>query len=553
MQKISNYKFLILIVLFGAILRFSYISIMPPSLNWDEISHGYNAYSILKTGKDEWGQLLPMTNFRAYGDYPLPLNLYLTIPFEIIFGLNQTAIRLPHALLGTLTIISVYFLALGLTKKKEIALIASFLSAIDPWLLFPSRAVFQSNLSVFFLVTAMALFFNREKQKWFLPLSLFSLGMTLFSYHTTRIFSPLLLIAIILIYRKEIINKIIKQKKLIIVSLMLIIIFFGSLPFILLNPSSRARSNVVFIIDQGAINQIENQRSLSNSPFKNLLYNKVTYFTEKFLSNYFTYFSPNFLFLEGGTQYQFSVPNEGLLYIFNLPFFYLGLFIVLVYVIKKRNKDYTLLFMWLLLSPLPAAITQDSSAVIRATSMLPLPELFVAFGLYKSVEKINNHKILIYSAFAIIMLLSLENYMEVYAGSYRTNYSWAWQYGYKEVVDFANNNYNKFDEIITTKAYGEPHEYFLFFLKFDPAKYMNDPNLIRFYQSNWYWVDHFDKFWFVNDWQVKDLVTESKHKIDCTNKKCLIITTPDNAPIGFVKINEVKFLDGKTAFEMYTN
>src|SRR5258708_6009804 len=158
--------FLALIVFLGAVLRLSLLTKFPPSLNWDEISHGYNAYSILKSGHDEWGQLLPVTNFRAYGDYPLPLNLYLTIPFEVLFGLTTTAIRLPHALLGTLTIVAVYFLAFGVTKNKKISLLASFLTAIDPWLLFPSRAVFQSNLSVFFLTAGMAAFFNRGKNKW---------------------------------------------------------------------------------------------------------------------------------------------------------------------------------------------------------------------------------------------------------------------------------------------------------------------------------------------------------------------------------------------------
>src|SRR5258708_35471702 len=120
MLKILNLKWLILIVLFGAVLRFGALSQMPPSLNWDEISHGYNAYSILKTGRDEWGQFFPIANFRAYGDYPLPLNLYLTIPFIFVFGLTQNAIRLPHALLGTLAIVAVYFLSIGITINKTI-------------------------------------------------------------------------------------------------------------------------------------------------------------------------------------------------------------------------------------------------------------------------------------------------------------------------------------------------------------------------------------------------------------------------------------------------
>ena len=76
-KLIIDNKILLLVLLLASVLRFSVISKVPPSLNWDEVSHGYNAYSILKTGKDEWGVLLP-TIFRAYGDYKLPVYIYIT-------------------------------------------------------------------------------------------------------------------------------------------------------------------------------------------------------------------------------------------------------------------------------------------------------------------------------------------------------------------------------------------------------------------------------------------------------------------------------------------
>lgn len=534
LRTIENYKWLFLILALGALLRFTALSQLPPSLNWDEISHGYNAYSILKTGRDEWGQLFPITNFRAYGDYPLPLNLYLTIPFIATLGLSAFSIRLPHAILGVLTIVAVYFLTEGVTKNKKVSLIAAFLAAVDPWLLFPSRAVFQSNLSVFFFTAGMAAFFHREKSKWLTPISYLFLALTLFSYHSTRIFSPIFLLALVFVFRKY---------KYLVLSLL-------GIGLILL-PNATARANVVFILDQGAVNQIETLRNASNSPLKKLIYNKATYLAVKVGQNYVNYFSPSFLFLNGGTQYQFSIPGNGVLYLVSLPFFYLGLLLLIQRAIKDKN--FRLILFWLILAPIPAAITQDASAVIRATVMLPIPEILVAIGIQEIVKRIQKYEIIFISIIVFVLLLSLENYMNVYAKGYRTNYSWAWQYGYEQIVNYSKQKYNNYDQIIVTKAYGEPHEYFLFFLKYDPAKYMNDPNLIRFHQSNWYWVDHFDKFWFVNDWQVKDLTTESKHKINCIAQKCLVITTPNNAPEGFNKISSVKFLDGKTAFEMYEN
>jgi 4-amino-4-deoxy-L-arabinose transferase-like glycosyltransferase len=129
MEK-RDLSFLVIIIILGFVLRFAFLTYNPPSLNWDEVSHGYNAYSLLKTGMDQWGQKFPIFNFRAYGDHPTTLNLYLTIPFIAILGLTEFAMRFPHAILGTLTIISVYFLTLGITKKRNLSLLSAFLAAI---------------------------------------------------------------------------------------------------------------------------------------------------------------------------------------------------------------------------------------------------------------------------------------------------------------------------------------------------------------------------------------------------------------------------------------
>src|SRR3972149_8182256 len=251
---IKSNIFLILIVIIAAVLRIVAITKVPPSLNWDEISHGYNAYSILLTGRDEWGQLFPSVNFRAYGDYPLPLNLYITMPFISILGLTEFAVRLPHAIFGVLTVLASYFLALGVTKNKRIGYIVALLVAITPWYLFTSRFVVQSNLSIFLLTVSAAAFFNRDKHKYLLPVSFFSLGLTLFSYHTTRIFSPLFLIGLFVIYKKEILKSFGLERRVKIVSLFFILVFFLPLPFILAKPEARARTKQVFLIDEGSVN-----------------------------------------------------------------------------------------------------------------------------------------------------------------------------------------------------------------------------------------------------------------------------------------------------------
>jgi len=547
---------LLIIIILAACLRLIALTWNPASLNWDEVSHGYNAYSILKTGKDEWGQPFPLTNFRAYGDYPLPLNLYITVPFISFLGLNEFSIRLPHAILGILTVIATYFLALGVTKNKKLSLLTSFLTAIGPWYLFTSRFVLQSNLAVFLLISAMAAFFNREKKRYLLPLSIFLLGLSLFSYHTTRIFSPMLLILMLVIYRKDIIKVVEKDRIVSILLIFFVVLFFLPLPFILSKPEARARSQQVFLINEAAVNKIVEARQSSNLPpfATKLIFNRPTYFVYEFSKNYFNYFSPNFLFFEGGTQYQFSIPGKGLLYLINLPFFYLGILILLKKA-REGKKEYKLIFTWLLIAPIPASITLEKFAVLRSTPILPLPELITAIGFFAILDRLKKSKLFIWIAYFIILIVSAESYLIAYFDDYRTKYSWAWQYGYKEVVHYAKNHYNDYDKIIVNKKYGEPHEFFLFFWPWDPEEYRNDPNLIRFHQSDWYWVDAFDKFYFVNDWEIPSkgntFILESNKEVDCSKESCLLITNPGNYPSGWIKLDTVKFLDETPAFELY--
>ena len=102
--------FLFLFFLFGSILRFIWLDKYPVGFTPDEAAQGYTAYSILKTGRDEWGKRFPL-NPRSFGDFKPPLQTYLMIPSVAVFGLNEFAVRFPNALLSSLAIIGVFLLA----------------------------------------------------------------------------------------------------------------------------------------------------------------------------------------------------------------------------------------------------------------------------------------------------------------------------------------------------------------------------------------------------------------------------------------------------------
>ena len=106
----KGFVFLGVITILAAILRLYQLGKIPLSLEWDEVALGYDAYSILKTGRDQFGQFLPVT-FRSLDDYKPPLYEYLTVPSVFLFGLNAFSTRLPSALIGIATVYLLYFAA----------------------------------------------------------------------------------------------------------------------------------------------------------------------------------------------------------------------------------------------------------------------------------------------------------------------------------------------------------------------------------------------------------------------------------------------------------
>lgn len=544
--------FLALIFLLSLILRLYQLSEMPPALNWDEVSHGYNAESILKTGQDEWGQTFPLANFRAYGDYPLPLNLYLTIPSIFLFGLSELAIRLPHALLGGLTVLVTFWLVQGLGLSVGVGLLTALLVAVSPWTLFTSRFVLQSNLSVFLVTLGLGLFFHRRQKACYLPLSALSLGLSAYAYHNARIVTPLLVLALIWLYRREWRQWWIKKRKTLLLAIIFLLVFFLPLIPILANPEARARASWVSIIDQGAINEIIENRLNSSWPAwsSRFLYNRPVYFLKHFTVNYLGYFSPFFLFFEGGSQYQFSVPGWGLLPTASLPFFYLGLAWLSFWALMKKKNWALAIFAWLLLAPIPAAMTRGSGHVIRATTLLPLPFLLTGLGFWQTVlfvnRRIKKTGSFLLVIFLTAILLSTVFYWQVYFGSYRQDYAWSWQYGYKQATTFIKDHYQDYDQIFITKKYGEPHEFLLFYLNWDPAEYRQGSQLVRYWRSDWYWVDAFDKFRFINDWEIKEKTDPQNLPLG----RHLLITSPGNYLPGWHKIETVNFPDNQPAFEI---
>lgn len=516
--------YLLLIIILGFILRIVFIDKYPPSLNWDEVSHGFNAYSILNTGRDEWGNFMP-TIFRCFGDYKLPAYIYLTVPSVFLFGLNDFSVRLVSILAGSLVSFVIYLiLKIVFLNNPKIPLFGAAISAFSPGTIFLSRIALEANLFMFLFCLSLYLLIQKKY-----PLSTLIFGVSLFTYNSSRVLLPFYLILLVFLLIKDKVKVAKNWYKFLPFIILAIITVFQTL-----NQSGQARYQWVSLLDQGSINRINELRQT----YPRIFVNKATYFFFKATSNYLSHFNPSFLFINGGSHYQFSLPNFFIISPFFLPFLILGLF----YLLKNINQKYfQILLFWLLIAPIPSSITRDAPHVLRSIVFFPIIIIISTIGIdliYKKIPKL--------TTFLIILSLILGQYLfwSKY-NTYTSNYSNSWQYGYQEVVGFIKDNYQNYNQIIITKKYGEPHEFILFYWPWNPKEYQNNPSKVWDFHANWYWIDGFDKFKFVNDWEIKENTLNISSK-----NKTLLITSPNNYNQGNRLVKTINFLDNTPAFEI---
>lgn len=547
MTKIKSLIFwLILVIAF--FLRFYQLGNFPVSLNWDEVSHGYNAYSLLKTGKDQWGTSWPIFNFRAYGDYPTTLNMYLSLPFVSLLGLNAFSIRIISALCGFSLVLLSFFLGKEIFKDKKIPYLLMFLTAVSPWTFFPSRGVFQSTVAQFFFLFGLLFLFKAIKKLKYFPLGTLFLSLSTYAYHNTKIVVPIIIFVYFIVFWKDLKENVFKNLKTFLLGILIFLVFLVPQTInTFKNQDAQARSRWVFAINPATINQIENSRNnFTGDPLiGKIIYNRFTTFSLIVAKNYLGFLNPKILFFNSTQNFQFNIPENGVLYSICLPFYYIG-FIVLIFKLFKKDKKFLFLFLWFLIGLIPAVITTGDFPIIRAMTILPLPQIFIALGVLQTLTFLKKNIIKNIFLILFISILSIQSfkYLKNYFTVYATQYSDSWQYGYQQVVDFIKINYRDYDQIIVTKKYGEAHEFILFYWPWSPLAYQKDPHLDWDFHADWYWVNAFDKFKFINDWEIQ----EQSQK---TESKTLLITSPDN----YNKDNShllktIYFLNGQPAFDI---
>lgn len=544
---------LIIIISLATFLRFYDLGNNPPSLYWDEASIGYNAYSILKTGADEYGNFMPLS-FRSFDDYKPPLYVYLTVPSIALFGLNEFAIRFPSALFGVLTVFITYFLVREFFQNKninlkyrkviiDVPLLSAFLLAISPWHLQFSRPAFEANVGLFFILTGLLFFFKGLKKEKYFVISAVMFVFSLYIYHSFRLITPLLvIISSMLFFSKEVRGRFS-------IYVFYIILFLSLIPIelsLLAKSGAGSRLSQVTIFNVpnllhksiGFIEYDFSRGDLVGSLFHN---RRLIYFFEA-IKGYIDHFNLNFLFITGDTSKHHHVTGMGTLYLFELPAILVGAYQSL----KNIDRRILLLFIMLIIAPLPSAVTTGTPHAVRAIFMLFPLHVFSAFGLIyilKWILTIKNkfRKIPLLFFSLLLAISSIYYYFHQYYIHTPVDYGDFWQYGYKELYQKLNKYENKYDNIIVTFENDHPDIYYLLYNKIDPTFYQGLQKKENIKISRF--ESKIGKYTFKKiDWWM-----------DKRAPHVLIVADPKELPEDLgdgVVVDEIKLLNGKTAYKL---
>jgi 4-amino-4-deoxy-L-arabinose transferase-like glycosyltransferase len=450
---------LFLIIILALFLRTYHLSDIPSGFFADEASIGYNAYSILTKGVDEYGTPYPLF-FQAFGEFKSPIEIYSTVPFILTLGLNEFSIRFPSVIFGTLTVILIYFLTKELVFKcksrKIIALIAALFLAISPWHIHFSRAPMEGFMPyILFAIMGTYFFLKSQTRIMMLYPSIVFFVLATYCYFPARIFIPLFGLGILIFYHRFFWH----YKKEAILSLILTMLLLAPLLAHSISPVGFSRWQQVSIFYNPS--------------------NGQTIFQHIF-NNYTSHFSLEFLFTKGDSQMpgQFitrhSVQGIGELYQFQLPFIIFGF----IFLIKRKIwKTLMILSLWLILYPTGSMFTVDQNAqATRSISgvvpfqILSAIGLFYLFSLLSKLKNILNF--VLKFCFLIVIFIYFISYLNLYFVQYALYSSnfWGWQYGARDIVKYFVTNEQKYDQMIMAPEFNSPEIFFKFYAPNDCHK-----------------------------------------------------------------------------------
>jgi len=432
-------------------VRIPLVGEIPGGFFVDEASTGYDAYSLLETGKDQHGVRLPMYA-RSLGDYNEALYRYLAVPSVAVFGLNEFSVRLPAAIAGILSVLLVMLIAKQWWGMKA-ALLAGVCLALCPWHVHQSLIAFRAILLPLCVLAGQWAFLRalRGPPCW-LYVSAFAFALSLWTYSSARVFVPAYVLALIWFYRKY---------------------WTGPSRTAWISALGFASALAAFSIYWFSGEGLARAQQVGWAAPGDLL------------RNYLSYFSPDFLVFHGDPAPRHGSPDLGQLGWLWSALAVAGLLGVLLRIKKIACSPWIgCLLAWLVLYPLPAALTAESHGV-RSIMGAPLFALLAGFGAEQAIGLLKSTKVKL-GGWALLGILicvdTARNGMTYMAEEYPFPKSQAWLPGVRELIQTLELEPD--EPVWMSQRIPAPFLFIPFYTQYPPEEYQSW--LEQRGDSNWY-------------------------------------------------------------------
>jgi 4-amino-4-deoxy-L-arabinose transferase-like glycosyltransferase len=575
-MKVKKGVLLFLILALATFLRLWKIDKVPVSLFGDELDVGYQAYSILKTGRDYNGNFMPL-HFHSLAEWRTPLYLYSAVPTVAIFGISPLGVRLPAVFFGILNVLAMYLMTekllnyqrkektgSSISRNQTIALFAAFLLTISPWHIQYSRAAFEVTQLLFFYLFGIYLFFVSLEKPKYLWLSALCLILTPWIYSTAKLFTPFLIVFLSLVWFKELIKFPLKE---LMKGVVTFLVFGLPLVYAIFFGGGAQRFGYISVFSEPTMEGDIGFARLNDASFEGsgrsifqkvstrVIHNKYSYWSGKILNNYFSSFSTSFLFNTGDINRRHNIEGMGEFYKIDVIPLFLG--VVLFFMLFKGSRVKYFILFWLMAGAFPSSITRDGgNHATRLILVLPPLIFLISYGLVEFSQQLSRNWKKVFIAFYSIILIFC---FYLYQHNYWIHNPWYserwWHAGFEETVKYLKVNEGKYDKIIFSNANEPPYIFFVGWYQYPPGEWQKGlkdvsiegfsplKNIGKYYFGQMEKIGIYDLSKYLPEGTVY-VATEREVSIN-------LIREPNRTPPGLVLLKSVAYPSGEPAFYIF--
>jgi 4-amino-4-deoxy-L-arabinose transferase-like glycosyltransferase len=436
------------VLLVAVTLRVYRLSELPAGFYCDEAGLGYNACSILRSGRDETGTFLPLYVWSFNVSYKNPVFLYSSMIPIALLGPTDLAVRLTSALYGAGTVALAFFVGRALMGPWAGLLAALFL-AVCPWHLHFSRIAFELVTFPFFFLLGLLELLRYARGKRTLTQAMVALGLSLYTYAPAKLFVPLFGLGFAALYAPLLLRR---WKE----SLLALVVLATTIsPAIIFDVTHQRRAGSYFrhttILEQNLAPGV---------------------LAGRFVRNYAAFLSPRFLFERGDHVTRHAVRDHGELYWFFAPFLLAGVAVCA----GRRDRALLLPLWWLALYPIAPALMNEipsaSRGFIGAAGFCLLAAIGAA-GVLRLATRVsrrrpvaNGLQLVAVAAGLVFLVPQVRHYWKLYSEKYplySAEFFSGFQFGNRQAVEYFVDRRDDYDRMILTPRKSNQPQIFLQF------------------------------------------------------------------------------------------